>query len=444
MGGGDRHEAKRRDGLEEFLSTGIYRIPNGNALFLDPVRILNTFYSYFSISPSLYYNARALPRPRIESSRNQEEEEDGQNDNKKPQRKRKRKVYTLNEKEQIAEKRHKEIRPFLSSAYEAFFEDPNFSSILKCLKESHGCHVRTDDVLEIADKCRESTASFVEVGKLWQAPLYEMSLYNCARKEPSENGGETVLKQERKSTLPLFNSLVENKSNDDAMAECLCSCYVLPRQSSFLMSDLKQIHQLIPARSSDRYNLILLDPPWENKSVYRRAVYPTLPNRYLFSIPMRKLAHPEGALVALWVTNREKLRMFVEKDLFPAWGVSYAASLYWLKVTEDGHMLSNLDLPHHKPYECILLGYIHKEENATGDEVSHKMPLDKHVIISVPGDHSRKPPIGNLLLDYAPGPKPVRGVELFARELVAGWIAWGNEPLLFQHSKYFMDRRCQE
>lgn len=235
MGGGDRHEAKRRDGLEEFLSTGIYRIPNGNALFLDPVRILNTFYSYFSISPSLYYNARALPRPRIESSQNQEEEEDGQNDNKKPQRKRKRKVYTLNEKEQIAEKRHKEIRPFLSSAYEAFFEDPNFSSILMCLKESHGCHVRTDDVLEIADKCRESTASFVEVGKLWQAPLYEMSLYNCARKEPSENGGETLLKQERKSTLPLFNSLVENKSNDDAMAECLCSCYVLPRQSSFLM-----------------------------------------------------------------------------------------------------------------------------------------------------------------------------------------------------------------
>lgn len=210
------------------------------------------------------------------------------------------------------------------------------------------------------------------------------------------------------------------------------------------MSDLKQIHQLIPARSSDRYNLILLDPPWENKSVYRRAVYPTLPNRYLFSIPMRQLAHPEGALVALWVTNREKLRMFVEKDLFPAWGVSYAASLYWLKVTEDGHILSNLDLPHHKPYECILLGYIHKEENATGDEVSHKMPLDKHVIISVPGDHSRKPPIGNLLLDYAPGPKPVRGVELFARELVAGWIAWGNEPLLFQHSKYFMDRRRQE
>lgn len=361
--GGGGGEGERRDGLEEFLSTGIYRIPNGNALFLDPVRILNSCYTHFSISPSIYYGARSLPHPHIDPPHNQkdEEEEDGQNkkETKKPQRKRKRKAYSLNEKEQIAEKRHEEVRPFLSSAYEAFVKDPNSLSILQCLKGSHGCHVRTNHALEITDKCGESNASFVELGKLWQAPLYEMSLYSCARKE---NGGEPVLKQERKSTLPLFNSIIENESNDDAIAECLCSFYVLPRQSSFLMSDLKQIRQLIPARSSDGYNLILLDPPWENKSVHRRAVYPTLPNRYLFSIPMRQLAHPEGALVALWVTNREKLRTFVEKDLFSAWGVSYAASLYWLKVTEDGHMLSKLDLPHHKPYECILLGYINKEE----------------------------------------------------------------------------------
>ena len=36
--------------------------------------------------------------------------------------------------------------------------------------------------------------------------------------------------------------------------------------------------------------------------------------------------------MALWVTNREKLRGFVEKELFPAWGVSYLATFYWLKV----------------------------------------------------------------------------------------------------------------
>lgn len=60
--------------------------------------------------------------------------------------------------------------------------------------------------------------------------------------------------------------------------------------------------------------------------------YPTLPNRYFLSLPIKQLTHTEGALVALWVTNREKLRSFVEKELFAAWGVSYAATFHWLKV----------------------------------------------------------------------------------------------------------------
>lgn len=57
-----------------------------------------------------------------------------------------------------------------------------------------------------------------------------------------------------------------------------------------------------------------------------------MPNRYFLSLPVKQLSHKEGALVALWVTNREKLRGFVEEELFPAWGVRYMATFYWLKV----------------------------------------------------------------------------------------------------------------
>lgn len=60
--------------------------------------------------------------------------------------------------------------------------------------------------------------------------------------------------------------------------------------------------------------------------------YPTLPNRYFLSLPVRQLTHTEGALVALWITNREKLYNFVQRELFPTWGVSYVATFYWLKV----------------------------------------------------------------------------------------------------------------
>lgn len=60
--------------------------------------------------------------------------------------------------------------------------------------------------------------------------------------------------------------------------------------------------------------------------------YPTLPNRSLLSLPVKQLAHADGALVALWITNREKLRQFAEKELFPGWGITPTAVWYWLKV----------------------------------------------------------------------------------------------------------------
>lgn len=99
------------------------------------------------------------------------------------------------------------------------------------------------------------------------------------------------------------------------------------------------------------------------------------------------------------------------------------------------------------------------------------LPKDR-VIISIPGDYSRKPPIAGitrngtffplsksplnlldqyplylfhhfafhpeLLQEYVPGPKPGRCIELFAREMNPGWLSWGNEPLHFQESQYFI------
>lgn len=46
----------------------------------------------------------------------------------------------------------------------------------------------------------------------------------------------------------------------------------------------------------------------------------------------------------------------------------------------------------------------------------------------------------DLLRDYVPGLKHPRCIELFAREVMAEWVAWGNEPLHFQDSRYF----CQK
>ena len=50
----------------------------------------------------------------------------------------------------------------------------------------------------------------------------------------------------------------------------------------------------------------------------------------------------QEGMLALWVTNRERLRRFVEAELLPAWGLVLAAEWFWLKVTARGALVTPL------------------------------------------------------------------------------------------------------
>ncbi|XP_064959187.1 methyltransferase-like protein 2 isoform X3 [Musa acuminata AAA Group] len=432
------------DEVRSFLDTGIYRLvrDGSKVVFLDPVRILNYSYSRFWVSPSAYYSrsfettTAALKTDAVEDSRILKK------------RKRTRAPRDLNESERASEKRHQEARTFLLNAHKAFLEAAELQALLPELVKSE---------VSLPTR-RASEQKFIQLGSLWQAPLYEISL--CFRnKNLSDDTGGYRLGDHGGTIIVhrLYNNLICNETNEDVEAEFQSNHYILPSRSCFHMSDLRQVRNLVPgnlhksnqtlsfvekcftAHSKDGFNFIVIDPPWENGSACQKAVYPTLPNRYFLYLPVKELAHEGGALVALWMTNREKLRIFVENELFPAWGVTKFVLSYWLKVKPDGSLIGELDLFHHRPYECLLLGYI----NLQNDD-SRAMPFEylgiNQVIVSIPGDYSRKPPLGQLLKDHIPGPKPAKCIELFARELGAGWTSWGNEPLHFQDSKYFVER----
>lgn len=99
----------------------------------------------------------------------------------------------------------------------------------------------------------------------------------------------------------------------------------------------------------------------------------------------------------------------------------------------DGSLIGELDLFHHRPYECLLLGYIYGKashetervkpcflilrqisyfilcsifsflffsfvlQDTDSEHLTFKSLQDNLVIISIPGDHSRKPPIESIL-----------------------------------------------
>ncbi|XP_031407088.1 methyltransferase-like protein 2 [Punica granatum] len=411
-------EPANSEKLTQFLKYGVYHLESSNAVFIDPVRALNRSYSLFKVSPLRYYSRFFEHKPLGTTATGT------CSNSRKRKRKEKRPPLALNERERAADHRHQEVRPFLLKAHESLLRTDELLSVLPNLRSGEAAPAGNDES-ELPQQ------SFIELGRLWQASMYEISLnFPHSREQTRDEGCQRL--------LPIFDNLVANDMDDDVEAEFLGSRYIIPRDSCFYMSDLKHIKNLVPGEDSCGFHLIVIDPPWENGSAQQKSRYPTLPNRYFLSIPIKQLAHEEGALVALWVTNREKLRTFVEKELFPSWGVRHVATFHWLKVKADGSLICDLDLFHHRPYESLLLGYcdgkiVDSEKLPKGRDIH-----DNQVMISVPGDYSRKPPIEDLVLELVPGLKPPRCIELFAREMRAGWLSWGNEPLYFQESRYFM------
>ena len=50
-------------------------------------------------------------------------------------------------------------------------------------------------------------------------------------------------------------------------------------------------------------------------------------------------------LLALWVTNRERLRAFVERELLLAWGLEHVATWHWVKITDGGELVAPMVMP---------------------------------------------------------------------------------------------------
>ncbi|KAK6990373.1 methyltransferase-like protein 4 isoform X1 [Biomphalaria glabrata] len=230
--------------------------------------------------------------------------------------------------------------------------------------------------------------------------------------------------------------------------------FLIPKRCSFLTSSFdyfisRGYQQMI---TSQGFDLLVIDPPWPNKSVKRKKSYATFNELNLKSLPVHQLGK-DGGLICIWVTNKEQLINFVKDELFPHWCVEWIADWFWMKVTKSGVPVCDINSSHKKPYEQLIIGRcnlsagqvvtrIHKTlnnqlvEKQREKEMSPARLPQNFLIVSVPCSlHSKKPPLSDVFSPYLP-PNP-NCIELFARNLVPEWSSWGNEPLRHQHSDYF-------
>ena len=198
------------------------------------------------------------------------------------------------------------------------------------------------------------------------------------------------------------------------------------------------------AKARNGFHCIVIDPPWENKSVDRKTAYPTFYMKRLFQLPVcdflcaSETNDPCFTVVAIWVTNNPKITSFVRSELLSKWKLEYSTTWHWLKCTNNGELVCPLDTAHRKPYESAIIGIY----NPHGLQVEGTDLSRSRLIISTPStvQHSRKPNIqpllGELCTSIISAPR-IRKLELFARNLSADCVSWGNEVLHHQDRAFF-------
>ncbi|KAM0795567.1 MT-A70 [Usnea florida] len=183
-----------------------------------------------------------------------------------------------------------------------------------------------------------------------------------------------------------------------------------------------------------QFDLVLLDPPWENRSVRRSAKYDTVHESDPMAILRAMLGQhmAPGALVACWITNKASVRD-IALESFQAWNVRLIGEWAWLKTTVCGLPVTQVDGLWRKPYEVLLLG------RKDIDEVKDPhQEIQRRVIVAVPDLHSRKPHLKPLIEPLLP--KTYRALEIFARNLTAEWWSWGDEVLKYNWEGHWSTR----
>jgi N6-adenosine-specific RNA methylase IME4 len=183
--------------------------------------------------------------------------------------------------------------------------------------------------------------------------------------------------------------------------------------------------------NAPNFDLMVIDPPWPNRSVKRKKnSYSTTTGvmetrKLLESLPVASKLEADG-LVAVWTTNKRSLYSLMTSPggILSLWGLEIICEWIWLKITSNGEPIVSLESQWKKPWERLLIA----KRQGSQRRVSPK------ILIGVPDVHSRKPNLRALFQEVF-WTAEYSGVEIFARNLTAGWWSWGDEVLRFQNTQ---------
>ncbi|KAL8285631.1 hypothetical protein RB597_002614 [Gaeumannomyces tritici] len=251
----------------------------------------------------------------------------------------------------------------------------------------------------------------------------------------AEGGCDPGSSRKRKAAA-LSTATVSGPKEAEAEAEAEAGEeHFFPPASHYVLGSIEATRQAFVESAPPAFDLIVLDPPWPNRSAARKkgrgrynlAAGTAEVRRLLSLVPVAAHLAPDG-LVAVWVTNKPAFAE-VLASLLDEWGLELVGEWAWLKVTSRGEPVFPVESEFRKPWEPLLVA------RRRGSSRTLPAGWDRRVLIAVPDVHSRKPNLRHLFQGVLqPG---FRGLEVFARSLVAGWWSWGDDVLRFQHRSHW-------
>lgn len=204
----------------------------------------------------------------------------------------------------------------------------------------------------------------------------------------------------------------------------------IPPKSSFMLTQLGAA----PLPVQEKFDLLLLDPPWQNRSVRRSSEYqeqrpPSLQG--LLEDTISRLLRAETGIIGIWTTNSASSRR-TALSVLEAMRLHIFEEWIWIKTTRDGKPVYPVRGVWKKPYEVLILGRRNHGQDS-------QRPVKRRLVAGVPDIHSRKPNLKGLLEEIFEL-RGYRAAEVFARNLTSGWHSIGNEVTKYNSAEWWAEK----
>uniref|UniRef100_A0A914P8H4 Methyltransferase-like protein 4 n=1 Tax=Panagrolaimus davidi TaxID=227884 RepID=A0A914P8H4_9BILA len=302
----------------------------------------------------------------------------------------------------------------IENVWKQFIQDRNVKNVGK-----------TSENNKIARKASENVKDFEWIEKLSKMDLNDLETVEIC------NGGNYEIAADK---------MIIFKNGSDKCVEIIVDGeeFVIPNKSAFIPAPVEGIKNLdygtqnpTSLYSNEKYDLIILDPPWPNKSVKRLKSYNTFEIDDLYDLPIESLCHSKTTVI-IWLTNNSTVHSSINRIL-ESWNLEICSICHWLKITKNGEPISSFNSMHKVPFESFIIAFS-TEMNDHQKEMNFSIIKNDFCFISTPNScHSRKPPIGKILEQLLPEISFEKSLELYGRYLCPKTTTIGFEVLKFQH-----------